>query len=217
MYKIINSHSHIPLPNAIFNCNMFGECDSALLNSDNLCSIGVHPWDAEKISVEKIKPLFEQFKSACNVVAVGECGLDRVRKVDLKKQREVFLAQLELASENSLPVVIHCVRAWSDLFPIMQMFTTLTYILHDFRANVFQTTKLLEYDTYFSFGKSILKPSEKIKEVLGIIPKERILIETDEENIDIESILESICLALQTDKELFRDQLIENTNKAFNL
>lgn len=217
MYKIINSHSHIPLPNAIFNYNMLGECDSAILNRDNLCSIGVHPWDAEKISVEKIKPLFERLKLSCNVVAVGECGLDRVRKVDLEKQREVFLAQLELASENSLPAVIHCVRAWSDLFPIMQKFNNLTYILHDFRANIIQIAKLLEFNTYFSFGKSVFNPSDKTKEVLGIIPKERILIETDEEKIDIESVLESICLVLQTDKELFREQLIKNTNKAFEL
>jgi len=196
---------------------MLGEFNSALPSADTFCSIGVHPWDVEQISIEKIRLMFEQFKSACNVVAVGECGLDRVRKGDLKKQREVFIAQLELASENNLPVVIHCVRAWSDIVPIMQKFKNLTFILHDFRANTIQTTKLLEFNTYFSFGKSIFKPSDKIKKVLGIIPKNRILIETDEEKVNIESVLESICLVLQTDKKLFRQQLIENTKKAFNL
>ena len=46
-----------------------------ILNRDNLCSIGVHPWDAEQISVEKIKPLFEQLKLSCNVVAIGRMWL----------------------------------------------------------------------------------------------------------------------------------------------
>ncbi len=215
--KIINSHTHFSAPNAIINYDILGRRNNPNQNGGKYCSIGLHPWDADYITTEKIRPLFQQFKPNCKLVAIGECGIDRACKTDLKKQTDVFVSQLDFAAEKKLPVIIHCVKAWSDIIPIINNYRSLSFILHDYRANNHQTVKLLEYQTYFSFGKSVLNPTEKLKHSLALIPHDRILIETDNDYIHIDTVLESICLVLQINKELFTPQLIQNTQKVFNL
>ena len=78
-------------------------------------AIGLHPHDAVQ-GVESIVPLLDRPK----VVAVGECGLDyHYDHSPRPVQREAFAAQIGLAHERGLALVIHTREAWDDTFSIL--------------------------------------------------------------------------------------------------
>jgi TatD DNase family protein len=215
---VINAHSHTPQPGSVVSWDILNRENVIPIMSDDIFySTGIHPWHADAISQGEVHSLLCSLIETLKPVAIGECGLDRVCKTPFNKQVEIFIEQLKFANEYNLPVVVHAVRSWSDLFPLFSRFKKLRFILHDYRANVQQTKKLLEFDTFFSFGKSLEKPIQKMAEVMLMIPKERILIETDDSSTTIDEVLERICVVLQIEKEAFRRQLIANTRNAFRL
>lgn len=217
MSYVLNSHTHKSTPNGIVNIDIIDKIDKQTISNIKYCTIGIHPWHADRVEHARVKSLLNNYKTALKIVAIGECGLDRVCKVNFEQQKRVFLEQLFYADECQLPVVIHSVRAWSDMFAIFKKHNKLTYILHDYRANIEQTKKLLEYQSYFSFGKSILNPTEKLMKTINIIPKDRVLIETDNETIDIEDIFASMQVVLNETANDLKTILLNNTYNAFNL
>ena len=74
-----------------------------------LRTVGIHPWDAGRIPVASLLPLDETAQ------AIGETGLDFARPVPKEVQYAAFRAQLELARQYGLPVVLHCVRAFDEV------------------------------------------------------------------------------------------------------
>src|SRR4051795_12216075 len=83
---------------------------------DNVwATVGLHPHDA-KDGVDSIAPLLD----GTRVVAVGECGLDyHYDHSPRPVQREAFAAQIRLAHEHDLALVIHTREAWDDTFDIL--------------------------------------------------------------------------------------------------
>ena len=56
--------------------------------------------------------------SGSGVVAIGEAGLDTLAESPMDLQKEVFLAQANLAEETHKPLIIHCVKAWRISLPV---------------------------------------------------------------------------------------------------
>lgn len=86
--------------------------------------VGLHPSDvANGFNYEDYKKLINK-----KVVAIGETGLDFWRlskkeedkKIEIKKQTEIFIKQLELSDEFDLPIIIHCRVAFEELINILQ-------------------------------------------------------------------------------------------------
>ena len=73
-----------------------------------LFSAGIHPYDVLTRKFEPLKAYL--LENRCS--AVGECGLDRSIEIDFELQKQCLLRQAELAGELSLPLVLHCVRAY---------------------------------------------------------------------------------------------------------
>ena len=87
----------------------------AAAHDDVWATVGLHPHDAVN-GVESIVPLLD----ADRVVAVGECGLDyHYDHSPREVQREAFAAQVALAHERGLPLVIHTREAWDDTFAVL--------------------------------------------------------------------------------------------------
>lgn len=87
-------------------------------------AVGLHPDDVPDVTLCDMKEL-AQLASEPKVVAIGEAGLDYYRdaKTDMalrQQQKDLFWAQLELAKERRLPVVIHNRSAESDLLEILR-------------------------------------------------------------------------------------------------
>ena len=144
-------------------------------------AVGLHPIHAEDgFDYEEYKKLAQ----SPGVVAIGETGLDYKEEYISfgKKQKEVFLKQIELARELNLPIIFHCRMAHDDLinilnsqFPIHN--SKLGGAVHCFTGNWTQAEKYLAMGFYLGFNGIIFKLN--LDEIIKKTPLDKILIETD--------------------------------------
>ena len=117
-----------------------------------------------------------------HVVAIGECGLDyhRPEHVATKNQQiPLFIAQLELARELKLPVILHIRDAFPDALAILKDFTDLNGVVHCFTDTFDHVQAVLEQGWHVGFtGIVTFKPSS-FTDVVRYVPMDRLLIETD--------------------------------------
>ena len=122
-------------------------------------------------------------------IAIGECGLDYYRlpedeeeKVaNIKKQKEVFIAQIEFAKRVKKPLIVHIRDASNDSRQILMDYNAKEVggVLHCYNASE-HLLPLAEHNFYFGIGGVLtFKNAKKLVEVLPKIPKDKLLIETD--------------------------------------
>jgi TatD DNase family protein len=145
---------------------------------DVVVAIGIHPHDAAGEDASHLDELRALLGDE-NAVAVGEIGLDYFRDhAPRDDQHRVFRAQLELASELGLPVVIHSRAADDDTAQLLAGFDG-TVVLHCF-SSPHLLPVALERDYYVSFaGNATYKNAPELRVAASQVPAERILAETD--------------------------------------
>jgi TatD DNase family protein len=122
-------------------------------------------------------------------IAVGECGLDYFRLPEdkeekeavVKKQKEVFKAQIEFAKKVNKPLIVHIREASNDSREILinSNAKEVGGVLHCFNASE-HLLPLSEHNFYFGIGGVLtFKNAKKLVEILPKIPKEKLIIETD--------------------------------------
>ena len=216
-FALFNAHTHHFSTHALINVNALN-CEIPLDNASStyLFSVGIHPWDTEKISVEKVPAILAQCFEKVNPMAIGECGVDRLRGAIIDVQLAVFEQHVRFATEKNLPVIVHSVRAISDILPIVQKYKNTLFVFHDYRGNWIQTETLLQLNCYFSFGISMLNPNEKLLEVIKKVPIHRLLLETDDED---PALLFSVYTAMATirkmESEMLEMAIRENVDLVF--
>ncbi len=151
--------------------------ESASQYADVWATVGLHPHDATN-GLDAIVPLI----SRPNVVAVGECGLDyHYDHSPRVVQRDVFAAQIALAKQHGLALVIHTRDAWDDTFDILDAegLPDRT-IFHCFTAGPVEARKCLDRGAYLSFsGVVTFKNAADNREAAALCPTTRLLVETD--------------------------------------
>ncbi len=146
-------------------------------------TVGVHPHSAKEVTdevLEEIKQLAEEEK----VVAIGEIGLDYHYDYSPRDiQRKQFKAQLKLAKELDLPVVIHSREVTQETFDIIKAEVEdggLTGVLHAFSGSVEIAREYIKLGFLISIGGPLtFKNARVVKEVAKEIPLEHMIIETD--------------------------------------
>ena len=143
-------------------------------------AVGIHPEELGEdphSALEEIRKLAAHKKSR----AIGEIGLDYYWDVSRKEeQKEIFAAQLKLACELGLPVIVHDREAHGDCLEIARQFPEARGVFHCFSGSAETAEELLRRGWYLGFdGPVTYKNARKALEVLAITPLERILIETD--------------------------------------
>ena len=144
-------------------------------------AVGVHPEDMEGMTsdtLETIRRLARHEKC----VAIGEIGLDYYWDDTHKaEQKELFAAQLALAEDLDLPVIVHDREAHVDCMEITGRFPKARGVFHCFSGSAEMAKELLRRGSwYLGFdGPVTYKNARKALEVLEIVPPERILVETD--------------------------------------
>jgi TatD DNase family protein len=114
------------------------------------------------------------------VVALGECGLDKRSKISFLQQQNFFEAQMILAQQNEKPLIIHCVRAWSELLQFNRLHPAeQRRVVHGFRGKPELAHQLIEAGFYLSFGPFFNPDS------LRLCPPERRLMETDDSKLTL--------------------------------
>lgn len=122
-------------------------------------------------------------------MAIGECGLDYYRLPDdetekqenIKKQKEVFIAQIEFAKKVKKPLIVHIREASDDSRQILidQNAKEVGGVLHCYNASE-HLLPLADHGFYFGIGGVVtFKNAKKLIEVIPKIPKEKLLLETD--------------------------------------
>jgi TatD DNase family protein len=149
----------------------------AAAHDDVWATVGLHPHDAVN-GVESIVPLLD----ADRVVAVGECGLDyHYDHSPRPVQRDAFAAQIALAHQRQLPLVIHTREAWEDTFAILTSEGIPEHtVFHCFTGGADEARRALDLDAFLSFSGIVTFPSaDDIREAVALCPADRILVETD--------------------------------------
>jgi TatD DNase family protein len=150
-------------------------------NSGLFATIGVHPHNADGFNEAQSKRLKELLKDE-KVVAVGETGLDYYRNLSSKTaQKRVFKAQLQLAEQFNLPVVIHNRDAHHDVYEILREFQgRLRFIMHCYSGSLEMTNRFTDLGCYFSFAGPVTFPnSRRLQQTVRTIDLHRVLVETD--------------------------------------
>lgn len=148
-----------------------------------LYSAGVHPWWTDADPAPLLAGLAELLPHP-QVTAVGECGLDRLRGGSLSRQLEAFERQAALAERFSLPVVVHCVRAFDVLLRCVRTFRPTTrWTVHGFRGCPALAWQLLEAGLDLSFGPRFNPES------LSLVPESRRHAETDDSGVPLAEVV----------------------------
>lgn len=178
-------------------------------------SAGLHPWDIDVVNLEECIQSIGRAASQKNMLAVGECGLDRAIATDFALQEQCFQKQIQLAMKYHKPLIIHCVRAYSDLIRFKKKNNSdIPWIIHGFAANRDTTLGLLKHGFYFSVGERLLKDIRK-HDILRSIPLDRLFLETDNDDISIVEIYSLAAQLLHIDQDALVETLERNFEEIF--
>jgi TatD DNase family protein len=170
-------------------------------------TVGLHPVHLFKLHVDEGEVNFESreenfdyeyYKNLAQnkkVVAIGECGLDLFHLPEglskaeiLKKQKQTFISQYNLAKELNLPLVIHVREAHEELIDLLKSLSSeIRGVVHCYTSNWHYAQKYLGLGLLLGFTGIITFPPKKIDpqtqldllEVVEKCPPDRMLIETD--------------------------------------
>ena len=144
-------------------------------------AVGVHPSDCgpwEESWTGELRSLAAHPK----VRAIGEIGLDYYWKDNPARefQRKVFHAQMELAEELGLPVIVHDREAHHDCLEVVKAHPSVTGVYHCYSGSLEDAKILVKLGWMLSFtGVVTYKNARKSLEVIDWLPMDRIMIETD--------------------------------------
>ena len=148
------------------------------------CSIGIHPHEAEN---EPLSCDLDAIRAAADhpkVVAIGEAGLDYYYdNAPRERQAQSLRAQITIARELDLPIIIHAREADDDMADILEdEYAKGAYkgVLHCFSSGETLAKRALAIGFYISFsGIVTFKSAVEIQQVAKSVPDDRILVETD--------------------------------------
>ncbi len=194
-------------------------------------SSGFHPGHMEYFkegTLDKIEEL--SLHEKC--VAIGEIGLDYHYGKDYKeKQKLIFAEQIKIANRRNLPVIVHEREAFSDCLEILKREKPQGGVMHSFSGNKVTLFEVLDLGLYIGVGGMLtFKNNVKTVEMCPLIPKDRLLLETDcpylaptpmrgkrNHSLYINYVAEKVAELWNTDKEEVLEISFENAKRLFGL
>ncbi|WP_102341353.1 TatD family hydrolase [Galactobacillus timonensis] len=173
VFRIITSGSNLPSSRASIS----------LAHTYDLlkASVGIYPNEAAGLPDDYIDQLRTMAQDP-QAVAIGEIGLDYgyEQRPAPEIEKPVFHAQLQLAKEMNLPIVIHDRDADEDILQMLREFPGLKGTVHRFFSLPKYAEQFLDLGYYISVGPQITYPhSERLLETIRLLPMDRLLLETD--------------------------------------
>ena len=144
-------------------------------------AVGYHPENCGPYVPEELDILRDLARHP-KVVAIGEIGLDYYWEENPPRdfQQQVFRAQLQLAQELDLPVIVHDREAHGDSLTIIKEFPAVRGVFHCFSGSAEMAKELVKLGWMVSFtGVLTYKNARKALEAAAAVPLERLMIETD--------------------------------------
>ena len=144
-------------------------------------AVGSHPDAADEVNDQ----VLEEYRRLCKlnhkIKAIGEIGLDyHYEDIPRQLQQKAFVAQMELAQELNLPVIVHERDAHEDGMAIIRQFPRVRGVFHCYSGSAEMARQLTDLGWYIGFtGVLTFKNARRAIEAAQAIPLERIVIETD--------------------------------------
>lgn len=185
---IIDCHTHkpYPAPDAIISASPIGFAPQ----SSQKWSVGLHPWHLDLFCDDTMRikeEIWVEMVAAAarpEVVAVGECGIDLSKDILLATQMLAFRRQALLAERLRKPLMIHAVKAHDIIIGMKRdLNPEQPWVIHGFRNKPTIASMYLNAGCYLSFGEKFNPES------LAITPADRVLAETDESTLPIDTII----------------------------
>ena len=144
-------------------------------------AVGSHPDAADEVNAQVLERYRELCRQNRKVKAIGEIGLDyHYEDIPRELQKQAFRAQMALAAELKLPVIVHEREAHEDGMAIVREFPTVKGVFHCYSGSAEMARQLVALGWYIGFtGVLTFKNARKAVEVASTIPLERIVLETD--------------------------------------
>ena len=189
---------------------------------------GIHPHEAKNYKISSNK-IINEINDNKKIIGIGETGLDFYYNHSEKKiQIESFEKHIKAAIELKIPIIIHSRKADDETYEILKKYKNddLKILMHCFTGSKDFAKKLFEFNTYFSASGIItFKNSNELQDTFKIIPKDKLLIETDSPYLapvpnrgkkNEPSFVKYTADKLANIKEITNKELIDITTKNFN-
>ena len=168
-------------------------------------SIGIHPWHTDEGDTAQACCDLIPWLNLPQVWLVGEAGIDRLRGGNIELQMEVFETQARLAAEVKKPLIVHCVKAFDEVIRLHKTrFPYELWIIHGFRGKPEQARQLLREGFFLSFGEHYND------EALCLCPPDRLMIESDESNLSIDTLYARAATLRGMEAEELKEQVNRN-------
>jgi TatD DNase family protein len=151
-------------------------------------ALGIHPLcvaDAEEADLERLRDALRRHAADPRLVAVGEIGLDWfVPGLDRERQQRFYLAQLKLARDAGLPVILHVRRSADGLLAGLRRIEVAGGIAHAFNGSAEQAEALVARGLRLGFGGAMtFERALQIRRLAAALPASALVLETDAPDI----------------------------------
>jgi TatD DNase family protein len=179
-------------------------------------SVGMHPWQDPALATEAAFTHLALAAAHESVLAIGECGLDRLIATPMAVQSAIFAKQIEIAEGLGKPLIIHCVRAFEELSRIVKSHRPkVPMILHGFNNRVEIARRQLQQGFYLSFGRALLNPGSGACQAFVECPLERKFLETDDSDLEIDTIYAAASRLGEVKLGVLRQSMFDNFQRVF--
>jgi TatD DNase family protein len=148
-------------------------------------AVGLHPLDVDPLWHEDRPAEIRRLAASDpRVVAIGEMGLDFYKASNRDRQMEALTAQLGIAHDLDLPIIVHCRDAATETAAVFRQFWqfrgAVRGVMHCWGGNPEETQWFLDLGFYISFSGTVtFKSAKAIQASAQMVPDDRLLIETD--------------------------------------
>lgn len=203
-----NSHTHISLSKESEIKNVeIGE------SVNYFHSVGIHPWKAAVLPIDKIAGVLRNSVNEYTL-ALGECGLDGIKGPEISVQISVFEKHIMLSEELKFPLIIHCVKAWNELYVLRKKYKPIQpWVFHGF-SKFGILSQVVRSGMMISLGAEIIH-YPKQKEIVRNIPNNQLLLETDNVQIEIKQVYECVAELKKISLQDLKNQVNTNFKNTF--
>lgn len=193
-------------------------------------AVGLHPWWADRVDEDSMARLDQLLAANREIVAVGECGLDRRRGPALECQQSVFEAQVELAETHSRPLLIHSVGTHDTVLSLLRRkeFTP-PVLIHGFSGSREQAQALVQQGAFIGVSGVITYPrARKTQRAIAAVPLDALVLETDAPGmpprgvpkdtnspLNLRRVLDDLCTLREEPRAVVVRALWRNTQRLF--
>lgn len=217
-YIDIHTHEASPEPGLFIVENLMAhEGKTPGKEAGLIYTVGIHPWHLDESNHHKLVDFTRQTAMNPRVYAIGEAGFDKLKGASPELQRRAFGEQVTISEELEKPLIIHCVRAWDQLFAMhRKLKPVMPWLVHGFRGRQELARQITSRGMFISFWFDfILRPESAA--LVRSIDTGRIFLETDGSGARISDIYEKVASDLDVQVEVLKKIIRDNFMNFFGI